>query len=68
MALIFKIKKSSRSSRARFLYSEKLCYVAPLLVNPLTSRNDQDRISLYYISTISSRQDENKQKYQLGDC
>ena len=37
-----------------------------LWFNPLTPMSDQDRISPYNINTISS--DENKEKYQSGDC
>ena len=38
------------------------------VINPLTPINDQDRISPYIISTISSRQVTRvKKKYQLGD-
>ena len=37
-----------------------------LQFNPLTPMSDQERISPYNINTISS--DENKEKYQLGDC
>ena len=38
------------------------------VINPLTPINDQDRISPYIISTISSRQVMKvKKKYQSGD-
>ena len=62
-----KNKQNSKKWITRFFIKIKYFRLKFLLwFNPLTPMSDQDRISPYNINTISS--DENKEKYQSGDC
>ena len=62
-----KNKQNSKKWITRFFIKIKYFRLKFLLqFNPLIPMSDQDRISPYNINTISS--DENKEKYQLGDC